>query len=120
MVRLWSPENPTRENTSSGERPPKCWRMKYSGIRRPEVDAREPKVKDLPAMSLGKSDAGLRPVLIRPVLALAMKNDLKARSSAPCAIASESGTCLRACTPVKPPNHASWTWLLVKAVTAAG
>ena len=62
MVRLWSPENPTREKTSSGLRP-NAWRMKYSGIRRPEVEAREPKVNDLPAISFGNSFDGLRPGL---------------------------------------------------------
>src|SRR5712692_1915570 len=114
MVRLWSPENPTRAKTSSGLLP-NALRMKYSGIRRPEVDARDPKVNDLPAMSFGNSLVGCRPVLV-----LAMTNDLNATSSAPCAIASEPGTWRRACTPVKPPNQASWTWPLVNAVTAAG
>src|SRR5262245_35056251 len=114
MVRLWSPEKPTRAKTSSGPRP-NALRMKYSGIRRPEVDARDPKVNDLPAIAFGNSLDGLRPVLL-----LAMKNDLKATSSAPWAIASEPGTWRRAWTPVKPPNQASWTWELVNAVTAAG
>src|SRR5262249_3185029 len=88
--------------------------MKYSGINRPEVEARDPKVNDLPAMSFGNSLDGVRPVLV-----LAMMNDLNATSSAPCAIASEPGTWRRACTPVKPPNQANCTWPLVNAVTAA-
>ena len=67
-----------------GAAPPNALRMKYSGIRRPEVEAREPKVKDLPAISFGNSLEGLSPVLV-----LAMTNDLNATSSAPCAIASE-------------------------------
>src|SRR6266545_2774348 len=115
MVRLWSPENPTREKISSGERPSNALRMKYSGIRRPDVEARAPNVKDLPAIALGKSL-----LAVRPVLALAMMKDLKAVSSTPWASASDPATCRRAWTPVKPPNHASCTWLLVKAVTAAG
>ncbi len=42
--------------------------MKYSGISRPEVEAREPKVKVLPAIAFGKSV-----VRVRPVLVLAMR-----------------------------------------------
>src|ERR1700704_1023866 len=114
MVRLWSPEKPTREKTSSGPRP-NAFLTKYSGISRPEVEARDPKVKDLPAIAFGNSLDGASPVLV-----LAMKNDLNATSSAPCAIASEPATWRRACTPVNPPNQASWTWPLVNAVTAAG
>src|SRR6266545_1851304 len=68
MVRLWSPENPTREKISSGERPSNALRLKYSGIRRPDVEARAPNVKDLPAIPLGKSL-----LAVRPVLALAVK-----------------------------------------------
>src|SRR5205809_184845 len=36
--------------------------MKNSGMTRPEVEARDPKVKDFPAISLGNSALGLRPV----------------------------------------------------------
>jgi hypothetical protein len=64
MVRLWSPENPTREKISSGALPPKACRMKNSGISRPEVEARAPKVKDLPATAFGNSLAGFSPVLL--------------------------------------------------------
>lgn len=54
--------------TSSGVLPGKASRMKYSGISRPEVEAREPKVKVLPAIAFGKSV-----VRVRPVLVLAMR-----------------------------------------------
>src|SRR5262249_35132707 len=114
MVRLWSPENPTRANTSSGPRP-NALRMKYSGISRPEVDARDPNVNDFPAPPLENPGDGASPVLV-----LATIKDWKATPSAPCAIASDPGTCRRAWTPVNPPNQASWTWPLVNAVTAAG
>ena len=73
-----------------------------------------------PAMSFGKSLDGWRPVFAKPVFVLAIRYVLKAASSAPCAIAWEPGTALRAWTPVKPPNQASCTCPLVNAVTAAG
>ena len=63
MVREWSPEKPTRLNTSSGDLPPNRWRKKNSGISRPEVEAREPKVKDLPAMILRELLGRLQPRL---------------------------------------------------------
>ena len=64
MVRLWSPEKPTRVNTSSGVLPGNASRMKYSGISRPDVEARDPKVKVLPAIAFGKSADFMRPVFV--------------------------------------------------------
>ena len=41
----------------------RCLRMWNSGIRRPEVEPLEPKVKVLPAMPAGKPSADCGPVL---------------------------------------------------------
>jgi len=79
------------------------------------VDARAPKVKLRPAIPIGNASAFASPSLV-----FAMKKLRNRVSSTPCAMASDPGTARRACTPVKPPNQASCTWLLVNAVTAAG
>src|SRR5262249_17544265 len=91
MVGLGWREKPTREKISSGDLPPNARRMKNSGMTRPEVEARDPKLNDFPAISFGKSA-----VAASPVLALAMNRLLKFTSSAPCAIASDPAAPLRA------------------------